>query len=154
MIFFVNAALLRPLIPEEGFFRGEGQRAYLLYFDTCAACEQFLQENAFRLLKQDCYLTRDSVHTIEEFELPYLSWILIPFATMAAVFTALFFVELNRTEFVYNNSFVSVFEYAGYSKKTVIRSLAFLSLREFIIELAAATGAAFILSVIGTGPGF
>ena len=149
MIFFVNAALLRPLIPEEGFFRGEGQRAYLLYFDTCAACEQFLQENAFRLLKQDCYLTRDSVHTIEEFELPYLSWILIPFATMAAVFTALFFVELNRTEFVYNNSFVSVFEYAGYSKKSIFRGLTVWGLLDFLKLFAAVSLAAVLISFVG-----
>ncbi len=149
MLLFVNAALIRDLEQDEDFFMGEGQRGYFLYFDSFSAFESFYQTYEQSFSKQDSWLTRNAVHHIEEWELPYLSWILLPFALLAALFTVIFFAEMSRAEFTYNNAFVSVFEYAGYARKRILRDLVLLGVLNFVKLLVLATAIALPLSILG-----
>ena len=148
-LFFVNAALIRDLDRDENFFMGEGQRSYFLFFDSFDGFESFYQTYRQEFAKQDCWLTRNAVHLIEEWELPYLSWIFLPFALLAALFTVIFFAEMSRAEFTYNNAFVSVFEYAGYPRKRILRGLALLGTLNFVKLLGLATAIALPLSLLG-----
>ena len=149
VLLFVNAALIRELDQSENFFMGDGQRGYFLYFDSFFACESFYQTYRQVFAKQDCWLTRNAVHHIEEWELPYLSWIFLPFALLAALFTVIFFAEMSRAEFTYNNAFVSVFEYAGYPRKRILRGLVLLGTLNFVKLLGLATAIALPLSLLG-----
>jgi hypothetical protein len=128
---------------------GEGQRSYFLFFDSFDGFESFYQTYRQEFAKQDCWLTRNAVHHIEEWELPYLSWIFLPFALLAALFTVIFFAEMSRAEFTYNNAFVSVFEYAGYPRKRILRGLALLGTLNFVKLLGLATAIALPLSLLG-----
>ena len=148
-LFFVNAALIRDLDRDENFFMGEGQRSYFLFFDSFDGFESFYQTYRQEFARQDCWLTRNAVHLIEEWELPYLSWIFLPFALLAALFTVIFFAEMSRAEFTYNNAFVSVFEYAGYPRKRILRGLALLGTLNFVKLLGLATAIALPLSLLG-----
>ncbi len=148
-LFFVNAALIRDLDQDENFFMGEGQRSYFLFFDSFDGFESFYQTYRQAFARQDCWLTRNAVHHIEEWELPYVSWILLPFALLAALFTVVFFAEMSRAEFTYNNAFVSVFEYAGYARKRILRGLVLLGTLNFVKLLGLATLIALPLSLLG-----
>ena len=148
-LFFVNAALIRDLDQDENFVMGEGQRSYFLFFDSFDGFESFYQTYRQEFARQDCWLTRNAVHHIEEWELPYLSWIFLPFALLAALFTVIFFAEMSRAEFTYNNAFVSVFEYAGYPRKRILRGLVLLGTLNFVKLLGLATAIALPLSLLG-----
>ena len=62
--------------------------------------------------------------------------------------TALFFAGMKRTELSLNNRFIAVFEYAGYQKSAVIRSLILLSVKRLIIEFGIAFIAALAFSLL------
>ena len=141
--FFVNAALLASLVENPDFFRDEEQRSYYLYFSSYAALDRFVKryESVFR--EKNAYLVNMGIRVETQFRIESFSQILLPFALLIAAFTVIFYAELYKTEFVHNNSFISVFEYAGYSKKLVLKKLMNLCLLEFM----KIQGLAFLLAL-------
>nr|MBQ6241582.1 ATP-binding cassette domain-containing protein [Lachnospiraceae bacterium] len=148
-LFYVNAALLKDLMDDPGLYHDEGQRGFRLYFSSYAARDRFMKKHQAEFREQYCYLQSDVLHAIEEWEIPYLFWILLPLSVLTALFTVVFYAELNRTEFVYNNSFLSVFEYAGYSRKRLLREIVKIGTGEFLKLLGAAALLAAAAAVIG-----
>ncbi|MBO4838194.1 MAG: ATP-binding cassette domain-containing protein [Lachnospiraceae bacterium] len=146
---FVNAALFRDLTDDPGLYRDEGQRGFRFYFDSYAARTRFLRKHQAAFREQFCYLQSDVLHSIEEWEIPYLFWILLPLSVLTALFTLFFYAELNRMELVYNNSFLSVFEYAGHDRKRLLWEMTKTGTAEFLKLLGLALLLAGPAAIIG-----
>ena len=145
-IFSVNTALLRDLSEDDTFYMGDGQRGWFLYFRSNAAREAFMKTYQTELRRQDAALNNLALDGEVAFITADLSLFLLPIALGVALFTAVFYVELNRmsrAEFTYNNAFVSVFEYAGYQKNTILRELIRLCMFRFLKLLSIAGIMAF-----------
>ena len=77
------------------------------------------------------------------------STILFASSAFLIFFSTLFYLALKKTEFVYNNRFVAVFEYSGFSKSKVINCFILLNIVELIkLYSTASVIALFISSII------
>ncbi len=148
-LFYVNAALTKPLVDDPDFFHDEGQRAFIFYFDTCAARNSFLTAHRQDFNWETGFHQMDTLYPLTDWKFPSLFRIYMPFSVLIIIFTVAFYAELGRTEFAYNNTFVSVFEYAGYSKKRIIRELVLAQTAEFLRLLGIGAGLAGVLSAAG-----
>ncbi|MBR5739350.1 MAG: hypothetical protein IKY02_05110, partial [Lachnospiraceae bacterium] len=155
--FFVSASTLDSLIQDPAYYSESGgrQRVWYLYFDSFWRMYRFYQEHRSDLNRDlDDYggrvmLRLQGIPLDYSMKWPMLSRVLLPLSALMVLLTVLFFVNMKRTELAYNNRFIAVFEYAGYGKKEVLRTLVRLSLLEFLAELGIAFGIALVLSLIG-----
>ena len=151
-VFYVNAAMLRELPEDEGFFRGRDQnRSCFLYFDSFDDRNDFYEQYKTALLEQGAELAKTGVPIDLYFRAKSLSRVLLPLALLIAAFTVLFFSELHGIEFYYNHSFVSVLEYTGYPKKDIIKQLTATSFWQFLRLFFSAVTVSAVISVISNG---
>ena len=147
-VFFINSALVNELLDDESFYRDNEHRSCFLFFPSYSALTHFTEQNEEILTE-----TKNLSAQVEmPGDLPYRvdahSRLLLPLAVLVSIFTVLFYAELNKTEFLYNHDFVSVFEYSGYSKKTVIKMLIRGAAAEFMKLLLFACVVGSITSLL------
>ena len=145
-LFFANAALVASLEDDASFYI-DSYRRYLLFFDSYDEMASF--QNQFEQKRKDD-LNVTTIHSVGITHDDYmvLCVILIPLAFIMSLLSALFFVELKRAEFAYNNRFVAVLEYCGYTKKRIVNSIAVLTLAEVFVYLMVSLGLAGIISAV------
>ena len=154
-VFFVNNAMLRPLEANESFFNESGgwQRGYRLYFGSFIDAQKYMRKYGKTIENAASGKTIHSAVTLEGMPLgmkliwPILSYVLLPLAGLIAILSVLFYAQMHRTEFAYNNSFVSVFEYAGHERKKVLRTLTELCFTELLKQLLLSAVIAFVLMI-------
>jgi len=122
---------------------------FFFYFDTCAARNSFLTAHRQDFNWETGFHQMDTLYPLTDWKFPSLFRIYMPFSVLIIIFTVAFYAELGRTEFAYNNTFVSVFEYAGYSKKRIICELGLGQTAEFLRLLGISAGLAGVLSAAG-----
>ncbi len=141
--FFVSTEATARYEDDPTFFSGGGQRKYHLYFDTYEAMAAF-RKNYVETVRAVGGNISDEVYPYEyRVSLKTMARLLLPLAAVLTLLAGIFFVQLRKTEYAYNSSFVSVFEYLGYDKKKIVRQLTILCL----LELAVMAAAAFLLTL-------
>lgn len=147
-LYFVNSRLMESLEDDEGFYANQSQRAYQIYFDSYKEMKEYYDKYSARLNANESVQAEYSdvsVSLRSAFDTMFL--VLLPVAGFMVLFATLFYAALKKTEFVYNNRFISVFEYSGYSKKQVINRFIRLNILEFVRLLIIAEAAAFIITL-------
>ena len=156
-LFFVSAATLEPLTTDSTFYSESGgrQRVWYLYFDSYKTMKRFYQAHKTDMNRDlddfggRIIMQPEGIPLEYSMNMPLISGILLPLAGFMILLTALFFAGMKRTELSLNNRFIAVFEYAGYQKSAVIRSLILLSVKRLIIEFGIAFIAALAFSLLG-----
>ena len=155
-VFFVNNAMLEPLEGDKSFFSESGgwQRGYRLYFDSYKDAKDYMQKYGTAIENAASGKTVHSTVILEGMPLrmrmiwPVLSYALLPLAGLIAMLTVLFYAQKHGTEFAYNNSFVSVFEYAGHKRRDVLGALTGLCFAELLKQMLVAAVIAFTLMIV------
>ena len=142
-LFFVNSKITDALEDDKAFFMGD-KRTYQLYFDSFRDMKAYYDKYADRLDVRT--VSYDSVDVSMKFTFEAMAITLLPLAGFMVFFSTLFYIALKKTEFVYNNRFVAVFEYSGYDKKKVISRFILLNLLELVRLMLIAEAAAFLLT--------
>ena len=145
-LFFANAALVSPLEEDPEFFQNFG-RHYVLCFDSYQEMASY-RKKCEALWKDDLGIRIDQSVAGYQGEFAILSSMLIPLGVFMGLLSALFFAELKRAEFAYNNRVVAVLEYSGYTKKQVVNGIVRLTILEILVYLGIAFGAAYLISLI------
>lgn len=139
-LYFINGKLTEQFEQDEGFYNGSGQRrGYRVYFDSYQTMKRYYDQY-YDILNNGTTIRTDysTINVSLFFTFETLFKISLPVAFFMVMFAILFYISLIKTEFVYNNRFVSVFEYSGYSKSAVINHFILLNIWELIkIELIA-----------------
>lgn len=144
-LFFINGKITESLEMDNDFYMGGArQRTYRIYFESFQAMKDYYETHITTLTANGTVSIDYSNIDIQlENFFVMLCYTLLPVAIFMALFAVLFYVALRKTEYVYNNKFVAVFEYLGYSKRKVINTFIFLNLCELIKSCCIA----FILSL-------
>lgn len=147
---FINSEFMRPLA-EDDSFNMDGRRGYYLYFDSYKDMKNFYDEHCEEWKGMEAFLRMGvAIQLKGMFEGMFK--ILLALSISIAVFTVIFYINLVKTEIAYNNSFFSVFEYAGYDIKRVINAFirynVFYLLRTCVIALASAGLITVIVNIL------
>lgn len=139
-LYFINGKLTKQLEQDDGFYSGAGQRrGYRVYFDSYRAMKHYYNQY-YDVLNNGTTIRTDysNIDVSLSFTFEMLFRVSLPVAIFMIMFAILFYIALVKTEFVYNNRFVSVFEYSGYSKSKVVNRFILLNIWELIkIEFVA-----------------
>lgn len=144
---FVNNELINQLEKSEDFYCGGNQRGYILYFDNYKDMMNFCDdyEDVFKgkslSLKNEVYMG----NTYDVFKTMYM--VLLPLAVAIMLFAIVFKISIVRTELSYNGKFISIFEYSGYSKRSVVNVFVFLNTLYSLLEFLIATAIAYFISM-------
>lgn len=145
-LFFANSEITDELEADDAFFMND-QRSYHLYFDSYKEMKAYFDRYGAGLNAPDngrAFYNRVDIQM--EFAFETMAVVLLPVAAFMVIFSTLFAVLLKKTEFVYNNRFISVFEYSGYDKKRVICRFTLLHLLDLCKTLLISEAAAFLLT--------
>ncbi len=147
-LFFVNAKITESLEEDPAFYSGSSsRRGYRIFFDSYADMKEYYLQNYNLLTANEnvqVYYNNVNVGLRTAFEL--LSFVSIPLIFAVCLFAILFYVIVKRTEFTFNNKFISVFEYAGYHKRRILSCFMLLHIFELVLCYFVAIGVAFLLT--------
>lgn len=149
-LFFVNSKLTANFEDDKGFYAGNSyQRVYQIYFDSYKDMKSYYNKYCGDFVDNKNVFAEYSILNINIYSVfELLFYIMLPVAAFMVLFATLFFITLKKTEYVYNNKFISVFEYSGYSKTEVINHFILLNIFELIKTYVAAAAIAFIITFI------
>jgi len=118
--FYINSAFTNDYFGDKSFHAQDLQRGYTLYFDSYEAMYSFYKQNYDDFSSNGVYMHigMRAGKLASLFEMMYK--MLLPISVMIAIFTILFYISTIKVELAYNNKFISVFEYSGYSVKSVV----------------------------------
>lgn len=143
-LFFVNGELFADLERSETFFF-RGHRDYTLFFSDYNKLKAFRDE----VEKNNINDIRISDYSISGFDsVSGLCYGCIVFAVFMSLMSLLLYIELCRIDFEYDIAFVSVFEYCGFNRTTVIRRFALIFLGRFALRLMISEAAALVISLL------
>lgn len=131
-----------------GDYYMENQRNYYLYFDSYRDLSDFYNEHFEEFDENYEYLSISSRLNSgrDNNTILMLGIVLMPLSVFIAIFTVLFYSTLLKTEITYNNRFIAVFEYAGYSKKKVISSFVAIHIFRLILMSVISFAIAFLVT--------
>lgn len=148
-LFFVNSLLTDEFEENEDFYCGRNkQRGYYLFFDSFKDMREYYNSNCKDIKDSNITVSYHYVNSGLYDIFSMLFPIIIAISVFLLFFSTLFYLSLKKTEFVYNNRFVAVFEYSGYSKSKVINSFILLNIWELIKIYSVALSAALVISSI------
>ncbi len=144
---YINSKLTDRFIHSDDYYMSN-QRDYYLFFDSYRELSDFYDEynetfdDGYKLLFISSMLdsSRDNETIL------VLGIILMPLSVFIALFTVLFYSTLLKTEITYNNRFIAVFEYSGYSKKKVISSFVAIHILKLILMSVISFAIAFVIT--------
>ncbi len=146
---YFNSKLTDRFIYNEDYYM-QDQRTYYLYFDSYRELSDFY-DTYYETFEKTADLSISSrlTHGTESTTIYTLASVLLPLSAFIAIVTVLFYSTLLKTEITYNNRFISVFEYSGYSKKKVICIfMAMHLLKLLIISLISLSAALLITELV------
>lgn len=146
-IYYINSEFTKQLLDSEEYVE-EGGKTYYLYFESYRSMIDFYKENYDAYLDEgvSLYIGLRSGKNIDLFHTMHNMF--FPLVIFLGVFTILFYINMIKTELVYNNKFISVFEYAGYSKKRVINALIWLNVVKLLKICMIASIVAYIITYV------
>ncbi len=146
---FFNSELMKVYEDDESCYRGSNeQRGYRLYFKSYAEAKRHharmcsLEDGDPDLMVGEMYFNFDVKRLFD-----IMFSVCMPIAIAMAVFSAMFYIELKKTEFMHNSGFISVYEYSGYSKERVLNKFIWLNILKFIKTYAVSAAVAFVLTL-------
>lgn len=128
-LFFASSELTEMFETDDNFYTGGScQRCYLLFFDSYQKMKEYYQDHLEIFDSKDNVIVNYNLLNGNLYNVfTLLFYVMLPISIFMAFFTCLFYTSLKKTEFVYNSSFISVFEYSGYDKKKVINRFVLLN---------------------------
>lgn len=145
--FYINGDLFDEYAKEEYFDNGT-KRSYNLYFDGYYETKAFTEKYE-GLFDEKGFSA--SPFADEEFVMPVfesLSYILLPLSGLITLLSVVFYAFIIKTELSYNNRFVSVFNYAGFTIGQVTGGLVRLNLLRLFMTAAVSGVCAAAISVV------
>lgn len=147
---FLNSKFAEQYIYDEEF-NNNGKRSYILYFDSYRDMKAFYTENYEKYNENGSLIM--GLTAISELDVFIIMFqVFLPMSFLIAIFTILFYINLIKTEIAYNNKFISVFDYAGYSIGKVINCFIRLNLIHLLkicaICATVAFGITFIVNIV------
>ena len=112
----------------------QGLRKAALYFDSFEEmnrAREEMMEDYPELIPYVLTLVQISAFTESR-----VLFIFFVSALAAAIFAVMFYIEIRRTEAVYNNGFIGVLEYSGFSKKQILREIILANMVELVAVMA------------------
>lgn len=147
---YVNGDFTRQYVEDETFY-SDNQRGYTLYFDSYQAAKNFYNENYKAYGEEGNTLIMGLSHGKMSALFHTMFQMFLPLAIFIAFCSILFYVNIIRTEMIYHNKFMSVFDYAGYPIKKVIRCFIRLNFMKLLkIGLISSIAAFLITHVVNT----
>ncbi len=147
-LYFVNSRLTDNFEDDENFYMAKEIREYCLYFDSFEQMKSYYDDYYKELEGNESVLSVNyasaNMELTDLFTMLYA--VLLPTSVFMVLFAALFYIAIKKTEFEYNSSFISVFEYSGYSKKKVINRFIVLNILDLLKILVISEGAAFAIT--------
>lgn len=147
-LFFINSKLTEGYEYDNSFYMGENsQRCYQIYFDSYSDMKSYYEKHEETLnANSNVSISYSNLNNNLYDVFSALFYVMLPIAFFIILFATLFYVTLKRTEFIYNNKFISVFEYAGYSKNQVINNFILLNIWSLMKLYFVAIVIAFIIT--------
>lgn len=145
---FFNSELMANFEEDESCYNGVSfQRGYHLFFESYSEMKAFYKEFS------DLVNGNENVRVIDIYRNADLDRVFhimfavcMPIAVAMAVFSAMFYIELKKIEFMHNSRFISVYEYSGYSKRDVLNKFIWLNVCEFLKIYAVSAIIAFVIT--------
>lgn len=146
---FFNSELMAIFEEDESCYNGSSfQRGYHLYFKSYSEMKAFYKEFS------DLVNGNENVRVIDIYRNADLDRVFhimfavcMPIAVATSFFSAMFYIELKKIEFMHTCSFISVYEYSGYSKRCVLNKFIWLNVCEFLKIYAVSAIIAFFLTL-------
>ncbi len=141
---FFSSELTEVFEENENCFRGSSkQRTYYVYFDNFRDMKSFYDDMGNM---ENVWLSySDAAHDMRMLFI-ILIRVLLPMSVFLALFSAMFYIELKKTEFVYNSAFISVFEYSGYTKKKTVSRFILLNILQYLKVFAVSSAIALAMT--------
>ena len=130
-LWFINGEFTKQYVYDTSFFSNE-QRFYTLYFDSYSDMKDYYDSN-YKVYDEKgdwLHIGLESSKYLGIFDMFHK--VTLPLSYFIAFFTILFYISLQKTQLVYNNKFISIFDYAGYDVGRVIRCFMCLNLIEVL----------------------
>lgn len=145
-LFFANSKFTEQYEEDEAFY-SRGYRVYRVFFDSYKDMKSYYDKHSEALnAYEGVNVTCSAVNLELQFAFRSMFVTLMPVALFMVFFATLFYVAIKKTEFTYNNRFVAVFEYSGYSKIKVINRFVQLSMLELLRLLLIAETVTFLFT--------
>lgn len=146
---YFNSRLTDRFINDSSYYMGE-QRTYYIYFDSYRELSAFYDKyaGAFEERHEHLGIGVRVERGRESETIQLLGIVLVPLSVFIAILTVLFYTNLLKTEIAYNNRFIAVFEYSGYSKKRVIACFIAIHMLRLMIMCVISFGAAFLAAEV------
>ncbi len=147
-LYFVSGKLMDKIADDHFYSDGSNyRRGHQLYFDSFRDMKAFYDRYSEEFAAQGVYMHYDWITNLApRLVFHTLYTVYLPLAFFLVLFATVFFILLVKTEFVYNNRFISVFAYAGFSKKRIISTFIGLHLWQLVKSYLAALVIAFCLT--------
>ncbi len=144
---YFNSRLTDRFIDPEDYYM-QSQRDYYLFFDSFRDLSAFYKEYAGQFdEKGESLLISSRLYSGRVTSaVTTLSILLIPLSVFIALFTVVFYATLLKTEITYNNRFIAVFEYSGYSKRRVLASFTAIHMLRLILSLLISLAIALLFT--------
>lgn len=141
----INNELIQEYALNEEYFNKFEQIMCELYFDSYRDMKEFYDSN-YMSLKEDGTILTIGLKNSMNITFYTMFRLLLPLAIFIALFIILFYINLIKTELVYNNKFISVFEYAGYPIEKVINCFIRLNICKLLILCFTSILASYVIT--------
>lgn len=146
-LFYVNSLFMDDYFFDDDFYYGYGQRGYQLYFDSYKSLVKYtkMHDESYGRIRVGIF--SDGISDLFDM----MAYILLPLAALITILSILFYGNLIRTELVYNSRFFSVFNYAGYEMRDIIKCFARLNTRRLMIICSVSTLMTLLITSVING---
>lgn len=149
IVFFTNGKMMDAYETETSFFNGDWKRrSYQLYFSSYEEAHKYLKEYEAEYDDIGGIISMQGIPVSFSRLWPFLSRILLGGAFLIMLFSILFFMQICRIEYVYNNRFVSVFESLGYPLKIIIHKIIWIQMTEMASLLGISVVSGLVIGTI------
>lgn len=131
---------------DDKFFENGSERAYFLIFDDYRALRSFWTANEAFIADKGWYAFPFFAHEFLTSVFGVMSAILLTLSALITLLSVLMYAYMIKTELAYNNKFVSVFNYAGFTVGKVTGELVRLNLRRLLAACAVSGTVSFALT--------
>lgn len=146
-LYFVNSRFTEQYL-QDTEFQLNGSRNYYLLFHSYDDAKAYCQQTRQMWSASGGRLSFDFVDPPLQRIMTILYFILLPLCILISFFTIVFYCNIICVETDYQSSFLSVFEYQGYSIRRVLKEYRRMHFRHLCIIAAASSAAAFFIVFI------
>lgn len=131
---FFNSDFMMGFEEDETCYNGSSfQRGYHLFFESYSEMKSFYKDFSKLVANNENVRITEGYRNADLDRAFHIMFaVCMPIAIAMAIFSAMFYIELKKIEFMHNSRFISVYEYSGYSKRDVLNKFIWLNIREFL----------------------